>query len=267
MGEFKWPKAEGYLKEKRWDNAFKVKAADINSEERRIRAVFNTPTKDRDGEIVYPKAFEKRIKSFEENPVLLWMHDPITHTPIGRVENLSITDEKMEGEVVFRPKGDSPKADDVFSCFEKGFLNSFSIGFRVFEVMQGKMANGDPGPLEIVDAELFEISAVAIPANPEALMQTEKAVKLIRQGQGHTEAKTLYAQPSDLDVLKRAAVVIKHTIKQQSAGDAVPDERLAAIEELRLASIGAVAEGLGKEGEALEKGLDDLLAEFETKGA
>jgi HK97 family phage prohead protease len=262
MGNGKKP-AEGWLKEKRFCPAFKVKAGDIDEDARRIRAVFNTPTKDRDGEIVYPRAFEKRIKGFLENPVLLWNHDPLSHTPIGRVEELTISDDKMEGYVVFRPKGDSSKADDVWSAFAKGFLNSSSIGFRVFEVNQSKGEDGQPGPLEIVDAELFEISAVAIPANPDALIQTEKALKVIRSTQGYAEAKTIYARPTDLDVLKHAKVLAEDVIRKQAAGESIPDEYLQAMELLRVSVIGATAES-GFVGKDVEEALVDLEAKFDT---
>jgi HK97 family phage prohead protease len=143
---------------------------------------------------------------------MLWNHDPF-QPPIGKATKLEILDDKIEATFQFRPKGENALADDVFSAFKGGFLSSFSIGFRVFDVDKtGKDAKtGDPLPPRITDAELFEISAVTIPANTDAVVRHDRMLRTLKSAiyGGQIEAATVYSAPTDLDVLKRAALIAR----------------------------------------------------------
>ena len=259
--KFKWQGTGGYLKEMKDVPAFSVKApASVDVEARTIEAVISSNTVDRDGEIIHPKAFEKRIDTYMKNPVVLWSHDPSSNAPIGRVDALEINDDTIEAKMTFRPKGASALADDVFDAYATGFLKTFSIGFRVFEVHQPKDSEGkSAGPLEVVDAELFELSAVPIPANPDAAVKTLRILKTIGAAEYKTGTDTLFVQPSDLDVLGRAKSIIEQALDTREKGDFVCDDLLRSIESLRLSVLCAMAKSPVEEGESGDEVVADLL--------
>lgn len=209
--------------------AFETKG--VNDDDRTIEAVVSTNIVDRDGEIVEPKAFKGRLGTFLKNPVMLWNHDPF-QPPIGKAVKLDILDDRIEATFQFRPKGENALADDVFSAFKGGFLSSFSIGFRVFEVTEGKDAKtGNALPPRITDAELFEVSAVTIPANTDAVVRADRMLRTVKSALygGHIEAKTVYSAPTDCDVLERAALILSER------KDALTDQETKALEKLALA--------------------------------
>lgn len=120
-----------------------------------VGALGSTPTPDRDGDVIVPGGID--VKNFMRNPVLLWSHDPY-QLPIGKITNLSITGEGLIFDAEFA-SDISDMAKSVRDMFAGGFLNAFSIGFIPHERDREK----------ITKCELVEISAVNIPANPEAL--------------------------------------------------------------------------------------------------
>lgn len=130
----------------------RVKSAKDNT----IIGIASTPTPDRDGDVVDPMGVD--TENFQKNPVLLWGHD--AHSlPIGKVTNITKSLQGIEFEAEFAVK-QNPLAKQVWELMRDGFLNSFSIGF-----MPKEREN------EVIkQSELFEISVVNIPANPEALM-------------------------------------------------------------------------------------------------
>jgi HK97 family phage prohead protease len=235
------------LFERRGWAALTTKAESINTEARTIEAVVSTNSIDRDGEIVEPKAFEERIATFKRNPVVLWNHDPF-QPPIGKVTDLQIGASKMEAKIAFRPAGESEIADNVFLAFKGGFLTSFSIGFRAFKVEETKDGAGKPLPLKIVDAELFEISAVTIPANTDAIGKHVKMLSVLQaKGWQQGDTLTLYSAPTDLDVIRRCAQIAKRDRKNLRA------DELSALQELQLAVMCSTASA-----EHEKKAVEDL---------
>mgnify|MGYP000894082154 CR=1 FL=1 len=135
----------------------KVKAAYAKSIQgnKLVGALGSTPTADRDGDIVEPMGMD--VRSFLKNPVLLWSHDPYS-LPIGKVTDIRVSQAGLEFDAEFASEI-NPLAKQVRDLFEGGYLNAFSIGF-IPKTRQNE---------RIVESELLEISAVNIPANPEAL--------------------------------------------------------------------------------------------------
>jgi len=260
--KFKWQgTGNGWLKEVKDLPAFSVKApTSVNVDDRTIEAVISSDSVDRDGEIVHPRAFEKRIDTFMKNPVVLWSHDPHSNAPIGRVESLNISENTIDAKMRFRPEGKSALADDIFDAYATGFLKTFSIGFRVFEVYQEKDAEGKSvGPLEITDAELFELSAVPIPANPDAAIKQMRILKTIGAAEYKTHADMLFVQPSDMDVIARARAIVEKAMQTLDKGDFVNEEILDAIETLRLSALSATAKSPEEAKENGDRGVADLL--------
>ncbi len=142
----------------------------VDARNRTLTATITSNAVDRDGEIVEPTAFKQRIGTFQKNPVLLWMHNPFV-PPIGKVLDLRFVDNRIDATLRFSPEGRSTLADEVWASYADGALTSFSIGFRVHEVDRSAR------PHRIVDAELLEVSAVTVPANPEATAKSLGAAK------------------------------------------------------------------------------------------
>jgi hypothetical protein len=127
-------------------------------ESKKFHAIFSSASEDRHGEIVY-QDFD--LKAFKKNPVYLDSHqyDSIEHI-IGKISPLSIKDGKLQGDIEFATM--NPKGQLAEQMADAGFLNTSSIGFipKSFD---------DKG--NILTSELLEISAVSVPANPEALFE------------------------------------------------------------------------------------------------
>jgi hypothetical protein len=119
-------------------------------------ATFSSANTDRHGEIVM-QVFD--LSGFIQNPVYLDSHnyDSIEHI-IGKIHNISTDGGALNGDVEFCL--DNPKGVMAEKMVAGGFLNTSSIGFipLVFD------NDGN-----ILESELLEISAVAVPANADAL--------------------------------------------------------------------------------------------------
>ena len=128
-------------------------------------AIASSEIEDRQGEIVRQTGWN--LKNFKENPVLLYMHD---HTkPIGKATRVWL--DKTGKSPMLKFKGYISDATEELKGYKRlvddGILNSFSVGFRPLE-MDGN---------EITKAELFEISLVSVPANPEARLLAVKSLE------------------------------------------------------------------------------------------
>lgn len=119
---------------------------------------------DRDGEVIDPNSWN--FDNFLKNPVLLWAHN-YSKPPIGKV--LEIT--RQGSKILFKPQFAVEILEDAkqaYELYKEGFLNAFSVGFRPTRwedrEMGGKMVR------VFLETELLEISAVPVPANPNAIV-------------------------------------------------------------------------------------------------
>jgi uncharacterized protein len=136
------------------------------------RFVFSTDALDRDNEVVLPRGID--TSEFLRNPVFIWAHK-YDIPPIGRVLGATLADggRALVGDVEFAR---TELADEVFGLYRDGFLKAVSVGFRALAAK--------PPPPEltasrpelarcsrvITACRLYEVSAVPIPSNPEALI-------------------------------------------------------------------------------------------------
>ena len=167
---------------------YKVK--EVNRERRAVRAILTKRVVDRDGEVIEPSGVI--LDHFLQNPVLLWAHNP-QNPPIGRWENLEVLSDRIEGTAVFLPEGKSARADEVWAGIEMGALQAFSIGFRVLKSTDEPVLPGQTGPT-ITKWELYEASAVAVPANPEALAVSFAKAFHIREKKMQDDLKTWFQE-------------------------------------------------------------------------
>ena len=144
----------------------------MDEEKKTVTAPIAVLTVDRDGEVVEPKAFEKRFDTFLDNPVVLWAH--LWKEPaIGNMVDYELSDEKLLATTKF---ADHEFAKTIESLYMGSFLRAFSVGFLPWETVTDKRFDEQKGDT-IVDAELLEYSTVNIPSNREALVKVYDAVK------------------------------------------------------------------------------------------
>lgn len=134
--------------------------------------VITSSAVDRDQDIITADGWD--FTNFEKNPVLLWSHNSgfdENRPSIGKVINVRQQGSKW----FFTPQFDMEDefARMIYSKFQRGFLNAFSIGFMALEFEERK---GEWGYI-ITKKEALEFSAVNVPANPEALVQRSKEEK------------------------------------------------------------------------------------------
>jgi HK97 family phage prohead protease len=143
-----------------------IKSADDDA--RIIRGIATSPSVDRVGDIIEPLGVKFA------NPIsLLWQHKH--DQPIG-----SVTFEKPTAKgIVFEAtiaKLDEPgtlkdRLDEAWHSIKLGLVRAVSIGFRPIEY-----SYMDNGGIRYTETEVYELSAVTIPANSDAIISQIKSI-------------------------------------------------------------------------------------------
>jgi len=128
-----------------------------------ISGIASTPETDRVGDIVEPKGAQFKL------PLpLLWQHNAAA--PIGHVTQAKVTDAGIE-IVATIARGVTDDIDRAWKLIKAGLVRGLSIGFRGVEFEQIKGTFG----LRFKKWDWMELSAVTIPANASASIQSVKA--------------------------------------------------------------------------------------------
>lgn len=136
---------------------------------RTMEVTISTPSRDRQGDVVEPRGLD--FKNFLKNPVVLWAHDS-SRPPVGKVLAVEVNGEGVRAKVEF---AETEFASEVFELYAGGFLHAWSIGFIPLRWERLSDEDGSAG-FHIHEAEVVELSAVPVPANPEALTHALKSV-------------------------------------------------------------------------------------------
>lgn len=195
-----------------------VKGVDV--ENRTITAVVSNNSVDRFQEIVEASAFAKWLPTFMQNPVFLAGHrhvgfDAAEPTTIGSWQDMRVADNQLIGTAKF---ADTPLADRYWNLYRDGHMRAFSVGFIVhqWEMREFELAPGVSKKIRVfTEVELIEVSAVAVPANREALARAAAALEAgwSGDGAGGTDAATLAKFIKDLDTSideRLEAALVKH---------------------------------------------------------
>lgn len=137
---------------------------EMDDDARTITGVATTISPDRMGDVVDPMGAEFKL------PIpLLWQHD--SHQPIGHVTDAKVskTGITITAQIA---KGVSEQIDQAWSLIKSGLVRGLSIGFRGMDVEQIPNSWG----VIFKSWEWLELSAVTIPANAEASIQTIKSI-------------------------------------------------------------------------------------------
>jgi len=129
-----------------------------------IEGYASTVEVDRQGDVVPAGVWEKGLRNYLKNPVILAYHD---HTqPIGRMISHRIDEKGLWIKAII-----SDAAGNIYKLIKNGILSAFSIGFQVRDAEYNSKAE----VFMIKDLELHEISVVSVPANQSTLFSLSKA--------------------------------------------------------------------------------------------
>ncbi len=138
-----------------------------------ITAVVSSEVIDRDGDIITASAMKAAMAAFMRNPVILASHqhklDDGTSPVVGRVIDWRQEGKKTICDIEF---AGTELGLQYWKLYSEKFQKAFSIGFRPIsfeeKYIDGKRIN------VITEIMLYEISAVAVPANQDALSKSAK---------------------------------------------------------------------------------------------
>lgn len=154
------------MKQKRFAKAY-VREVSENTDGLLSGVVGSTAAVDRYGESIDQASWD--LKHFKKNPVILWAHNLTLgedRPPIGRATKVKVDGDSLVFDIQFDMA--DPFAADIFRKYKEKFLNAFSVGFIPHKIQR---SDEDGVPPVLMDNELLELSAVPVPANPEALQQ------------------------------------------------------------------------------------------------
>lgn len=150
-----------------------VKAMDVTIEKieqldegtKSFVATASTEDEDRDKDIIRQDGWN--LKNFKKNPMIPWSHD-YWEVPVAK--SLKTWIDKTAKKLMFKPQFDVDDENSmkIFNKYKNGFLKSFSVGFRGIKYEYRDEDDRWWGGIEFLEQELLEISAVTIPANPNA---------------------------------------------------------------------------------------------------
>lgn len=151
------------------------------TEDRVIRFVGSNEAADRTDDIIEVDGWD--VDSYLKNPVFLWAHD-YSIPPVGKAKRVTI--DKRAKALIFdiyfptieelstleHPSEHALFTDTVYKMYKAGILNATSVGFKgkKYDVRtdQADKPAYERG-MRFSGQELLELSAVPVPANPEAL--------------------------------------------------------------------------------------------------
>lgn len=148
--------------------------------ERTVRFTISKEVTDRDGDILRAEGVD--FTNYMKNPVFLPFHNT-RDFPLGKVTNFWVEGKSVKADVYFPTLAElssdlsnvSEKArliDFCFHCYKTGMLNAVSVGFIPLEWVETKDG------YDITKWELLEFSAVAVPANQDAIAEAVKSFGL-----------------------------------------------------------------------------------------
>lgn len=140
----------------------------VNEEKRVIRGIATTPAMDRVGDIVEPMGVK-----FKNPMPFLWQHRH--DQPIGKVKFDKPTKDGITFEaelpIIDEPGTLKDRVDEAWTSIKLGLVPAVSIGFRPIEY-----SYMDEGGIRFLESEVYELSAVTIPAHQDAIITSMKSM-------------------------------------------------------------------------------------------
>lgn len=142
-----------------------------NDDSRELLFTVSTQSVDRQGDSIAIDGW--RLDAYRKNPVVLWAHS-YNGFPIARSSKIWIEDGKLKSIAAFVPENNSAvgrQAQGIYELYKGGFLSATSVGFMPIKWAWTEDTNRKYG-IDFEEQELLEYSAVPVPANAEALIES-----------------------------------------------------------------------------------------------
>lgn len=245
---------------------FSVRKDSIDAEKRTVALAFSseTPYERWFGtEILDHDKKSIRLGRLNDGGAVLLDHDTSKH--VGVVEDVTIGDDKVARAVV--RFGRSPEAEAAFQDVQDGIRRHVSVGYFIHRmVLEEKKAEGEQelDTYRATDWEPFEISVVAVPADPtvgigraSAMEVQTQFVRSVADDQSIADGE----QPADSTPAQSAnhRSIVMSTENAASAGNAVDP---VAAEKQRVKDLIAIGEAYGKY--IQPKDINDAIANGRT---
>lgn len=253
----------------------------FDEEERSFNVVASTDTIDGHGDIV-EQSFD--LKRYKKNSVVLWQHNAFgtfdgsraeDFLPIGRSENVKVEGGKLTAKI-FIVKGDGPDSitEKIWRRVQQGVLRAVSIGFRPGKVTEEQNLKTGKKQLRLADNELFEISIVTIPSNPDAVAKSiafehQALCRIAAQAAAEAEPQPKVNRHMDPEVLQKQLETAKVELGVEKTKLTEANDKIKALEVSLISEKSATAklekdlavanESLKASGESLTKAALDAL--------
>ncbi|MBI5522920.1 MAG: HK97 family phage prohead protease [Desulfarculus sp.] len=142
----------------------------VDEAARTFWAVASTGGVDRQGDLIESAGWQ--VDNFLKNPVIPWAHD-YAAPPVAKALAVRVQGDKLLFQAQFPTAQEYAFADTIYKLYRGGYLRAFSVGFAPLESrvvvhqVEGRAHTGN----HYLKQELYEISCVTLPANPQALAQ------------------------------------------------------------------------------------------------
>ena len=203
-----------------------------------LEAVASTGAVDRDGEIISPSAWKDSLDSYRANPVILATHQhrlasgdsPV----IGSASRIDVDEKALTFAMRF---AGTELGKQYAQLYREGHMRAFSVGFIPQEGSQeSRDVDGKSQRIYVHSrVQLLEISAVPVPANPEALARMRAAMA----GMGSELKGGVAEWIAMMTGLKAMIAEVAHQVGEDGGGETV-HERLNSIEDSQALIIDAI---------------------------
>lgn len=150
-------------------------------------AVASTATVDRHDEIVEVEGWD--LKNFKSNPVILYGHKH-DEPPIGKATRVWVDKTGKSPVLKFKAvlTDATQRAKEIKQLMAEGIMKTFSVSFKAIDAEDNRFTK----------QELLEISAVNVPANPDAQLLAFKSLS-----QAGFDEKAMNDVGVDVDMVKQ----------------------------------------------------------------
>lgn len=151
-------------------STLKVKSVTEDGEKRTITGIASTPRLDRDGDTLNMSGGKYTLPF-----PFMWQHDHCQ--PIGEVVDVTVYEDQIEVVMevaVIREEGKlKERIDEAWHSLKNSLVKGLSIGFGVVDYEWIH----DGAGMNIIEWDWYELSAVTVGANPDAVITSVKSIK------------------------------------------------------------------------------------------
>lgn len=265
---------------RKWDGVLRrslsFSARAIDEKTRSVQVIASTDSIDAHGDILEQ---DWNLDRYRKNPVVLWAHNqfdsspysfggaarPEDFLPIGRAEDVKVSEVGLEATLVFASAELNPLADRIFRMMQEKMLNAVSVGFRPGKVTQELQPNGRT-VYRLGNNELREISVVPLPSNPDAVAKSIawEREHLGRMAAGQPaenaeETTTMAMTPEEKAAHEKALYDAKSSSERASALEAELKAEKAASKRFEDSAKSALERAAKAEASNIEAEIDKLI--------